>query len=225
MKNIVTMSCASACVLAAVLGCSKLNVPGAKVNLFEGDNAAKAAGKIKDKVGSPDVKVISVSMHTDELEVTIQSPKNAKDIDKYTFRDGAVAGPEPVQVMQFGDLAMTGDKYGTTPIDEIGWANIPATVGRAIEISKLENAKVNTLSMDAQSVTQGSPELKEQMDKEQKAKKDECLKGPNPGNCFQKMIIGQGGPLVLTWRLFVEGPRGRKDFWADKTGKLNEKAF
>ena len=31
--------------------------------------------------------------------------------------------------------------------------------------------------------------------------------------------------FVLTWRLFVEGPRGRKDFWADKNGKLNEKSF
>jgi hypothetical protein len=42
--------------------------------------------------------------------------------------------------------------------------------------------------------------------------------------------VPQGGTigkskLVFTWRLFVEGPRGRKDFWADKNGKLNEKWF
>ncbi|HEV7701582.1 MAG TPA: hypothetical protein VGO43_15230 [Pyrinomonadaceae bacterium] len=224
MRNKLGLCLAGAFLLAAVLGCSRLGQLGGKVNLFEGDTAAKAAAAIKDKVGGP-TNVIRVEMRTDEMKVTIQSPKNAKDIDEYTYKNGSVSGPEPVQVMQIGDLAMTGDKYGTTPIDEIGWANIPATVQRAIEVSKLENAKVNTLSMDAEVVTQGSPELKEQLDKETDAKRDACMKSSNMGPCLQRLMIGQGRPLVLTWRLFVESPRGRKDFWADKDGKLNEKAF
>ncbi|MFL6374092.1 MAG: hypothetical protein ACJ73D_05435 [Pyrinomonadaceae bacterium] len=224
MRNSTGSYLACLCLLACALGCSRFTQLSGKVNLFEGDNAAKAAAAIKSKVGGA-TNVIRVEMHADEMKVTIQSPKNPKDIDEYTFKNGAVTGPEPVQVMQIGNLSMTGDKYGTTPIDDIGWANMPTTVSRAIELSKLENAKVDTLSMDDETVTQGSPELKDQIDKEAKAKQDACLKGPNMGQCLQGLIVGQGRPLVLTWRLFVESPRGRKDFWADKSGKLNEKAF
>jgi hypothetical protein len=210
------------CLIACALGCSRFaQRVGGKADLFTGDNAAAAVAAIKAKSGGP-VNVIRVEMHTDKLEIEVQSPKNPKDIDKYTYENGNVTS-QPVQVMQIGNLSMTGDKYGTTPIDEIGWANISSTAKRAIEVSKLESAHIDLISMDAESVTQGSPELKDQIDKETEAKKQACLKSRTPGQCLFNMSIS--GPLVLTWRLFVEGPRGRKDFWADKTGKLNEGAF
>ena len=224
MRNITGTCLVCFCLLASVLGCSRFAQLGTKVDLFTGDNAARAAAAIKNKVGGP-TNVIRVEMHTDEMKITIQSPKDPKDIDEYTFKNGSVTGPQPVQVMQIGSLSMTGDKYGTTPIDDIGWANVAATAQRAIEVSKLENAHIDLISMDAEQVTQGSPELKAQVDKEAAAKREACLKSASPGDCIFKLTAGADRPLVLTWRLFVEGPRGRKDFWADKTGKLNEKAF
>src|SRR4051812_9545455 len=108
MKNKINLCLVGVCLALATLGCSKLAAVGAKVNLFEGDNAAKAADAIKAKVGGP-TNVIRVEMHSDEMKVTIQSPKNAKDIDEYTYKNGSVDGPQPVQVMQIGDLSMTGD--------------------------------------------------------------------------------------------------------------------
>ena len=245
MKNIVTAIIALAFLLIAGLGCSKLSIPG-RVNLLEGDGAVKAAAAVKEKIGASTVNVIRISIRPDEMEVTIQSPKNPKEIDKYTYKNGAVTGPEPVQVFSFGDKEMTADKYQTTPIDEIGFANIPATVQRAIELSKLENGKVDLVSMDLQGVDQGSPNLKEErlkelekLDEDLKEKQKACFKaGPEVAKCLldlfpldQKLKDLRSGDtigktkLVLTWRLFVEGPRGRKDFWADKSGKLNEKSF
>ncbi len=158
-----------------------------------------------------------------------------------------VSGPEPVQIMSFDDREMTADKYDTTNIDEIGFAAIPDTIKKAITLSELENSGVNLISMDGQNPATGSPQLKEDrkkeldaLDKEFKEKRDACfnLKGRQMAACLfeikplydkaQDLRSGRGPgktKLVLTWRLFVEGPRGRKDFWADKNGKLNEKSF
>jgi hypothetical protein len=182
------------------LGCSMLQKM-TKVDMFEGDNAVKAAQAIKDKVGA-EVQVIRTEIRRDRMSVTIRSPKNPKDMDQYTYQNGRVSDPEPVQVMQMGDLAMTGDKYQTTNIDEIGFANLAATVAKAKELSKLEDAKVETVTMAYEHPTHTNP--------------------PKPGERMKP--LGEV-TLVFTWRLFVEAPRGRKDFWADKSGKLNEKAF
>lgn len=226
MKNIVTGILAIGA-LVIVLSCSRFGGL-VKTDLFEGDNAAKAATAIKDKVGGP-VNVIRVEMHSDELEITIQSPKNPKDIDKWTYKNGSVTGPEPVQVMSIGNATMTGDKYDTTPIDDIGWANVPATIKKAIELSNLENAKVNLISMDGQRPETADPELKAQSEKDREAQRKACMEKPagGIGDCLRKLTFGNltGGKFVLTWRLFVEGPRGRKDFWAKKDGTLNEKPF
>ena len=179
------------------LGCSMLQKM-AKVDMFEGDNAVKAAQAIKDKVGG-EVQVIRAEIRRDKMSVTIRSPKNPKDMDTYTYENGRVSDPEPVQVIQMGNLAMTGEKYQTTNIDEIGFNALSATIARAIELSKLEDAKVNTVSMAY-----------------------EHPMHTNPGE--RTKPLGSVA-LVFTWRLFVEGPRGRKDFWADKSGKLNETPF
>lgn len=194
-NNVLACVCFAALFVSS-LGCSMLKNM-AQSNMFEGDTAVRAAQAIKEKVGA-EVKVIRTEIRRDKMSVTIRSPKNPKDIDIYTYANGRVSGPEPQQVIQMGDLAMTGDKYQTTDIDEIAFDSLPATVAKAIELSKLEDAKVNTVTM--------------------------AFDYPGRTNPSEKRPMGQV-PLVFTWRLFVEAPRGRKDFWADKSGKLNEKAF
>ena len=198
-RNELTTVAAVLALLAATLGCSQISKI-AKVDLHEGDNVAKAAQKFKEAIGG-DVRVIRAEIRPDRMELTVRSQKNPKDIDKYTYANGTVSGPEPVQVMTIGDLEMSGDKYSTVAIDEIGWAAFPETVRRAKELSKLEAAEVNTVSMAFEY-----------------AGHTQDLGDPRKRR-------GQRQELVFTWRLFVEGPRGRKDFWADKDGKLNEKAF
>lgn len=191
MKNTFGLYVSIGTLIVSGLACNKLAAVSG-VNLFEGDNAVKAASAIKTKVGADKVNVISVELRKDQMVVTIQSPKDPKDIDKYTYKNGSVTGPEPVQVIQLGNLSMTGEKYDTTEIGDIGFTAVPDTIKQAIDASKLENANVDLISMDNEV--------------------------PDGGT------IGKS-KLVLKWRLFVESPRGRKDFWADKNGKLNPKAF
>lgn len=225
------------------LGCNMLQKI-ANVNLFEGDNAVKAAQKIKDKIGTEKVQVIRVNIEKNEMEITVQSAKNPKDIDKYIYKNGTVTGPEPVQVISMGNLSMTGDKYETTELGEIGFAAIPDTVAKAISLSKLENAQVSSISMDNNYPETADPSLKadrekqvEDLQKRINDRRQECTKNVSTlGDCLREvsemqkelmdMRMGRTKrKLVLTWRLFIESPRGRKDFWADKNGKLNETSF
>lgn len=197
IANKISSLVAASALLAGSLGCSMLkNVAGG--NLHEGDNAAQAAQKIKETIGG-DVRVIRAEVRPDKLEVTIRSNKNPKDIDKYEYVNGSVKGPEPVQVLSLGELEMTADKYQTVGIDEIGWAALPAAVERAKELSKLEDSKVGTISMSFDYPGHTAPK-----------------------NSKERTRPAGESALVFTWRLFVEGPRGRKDFYADKSGKINE---
>lgn len=187
MRNLISIFTATAILVAIGLGCSKLALPS-KVNIFESDNAVKAAAKIKEKIGADKVRVIRAEIRKDKMVLTVQSPTNPKNIDNYTFSNGSVTGPEPEKAFSFGDHEMTADKYVSTEIGEIGFAAIPETIKQAIYDSKVENGDVDLISME--------PDL------------------PKGGT------IGDT-PLVFMWRIFVDGPRGRKSLWADKDGKLN----
>lgn len=147
MRNSISNLLAIAFVFVVGIGCSQLSGLG-KVDLFEGNNAAKAAAKIKEKVGADKVNVIRVEMRKDKLEVTIQSPTDPKNIDSYTFSGGSVTGPKPVKAISFGDNVMTADKYGSTEIGDIGFANVPAAINEAIAASKVENGKVEVITME-----------------------------------------------------------------------------
>ncbi len=200
MRNKFSAAIGLAILLLTCLSCSMLQKIAA-VNLLESDNASQAAKKIKEKIGG-NVRVIRAEVRPNKMEITVRSNTNPKDIDKYEYASGTVKGPEPVQVLSLGPLEMTGERYQTVEIDEIGWAAIPATIARAKALSTLENAEIDLVSMAFEhplhTAPKDSPEAKKP--------------------------IGEA-TLVFTWRLFVEGPRGRKDFWADKNGKLNETAF
>ena len=238
MKNLATMCTAMLVILVAVLGCSRFSTLG-NVDLYEGDNAAKAAAAIKDKIGASKIGVITAEVRKDSMKITIQAPDNPKNMDEYTYEKGRASGPKPVQAMSFGTLEMTADKYHLTDFSEINFAAIPETVKKAIARSGLENGRVDVISMDQEYAETTHPDLKA----EKKRKKDELeqqIQDKSKG-CFETMsskcfdelrqlqkqqqdtMMGKGErQWDLAWRLFVEGPRGRKDFYADKQGNLIE---
>ncbi len=84
-----------------------------------------------------------------------------------------------------------------TDIDEINFAALPKTIERAKQLADPEGATVDLVSMDNQHSKTSDPRL---TGEEAKA-------------------------WALTWRIFVEGTRSKKYFWADKNGNLNEKAY
>ena len=241
MKNLATMSLALVVVLIAALGCSRFSTLG-NVDLYEGDNAAKAAAAIKDKIGENKIVVIMAEVRKDSMKITIQAPDNPKNMDEYTYEKGRASGPKPVQAMSFGNLEMTADKYHLTDFSEINFAAIPETVRKAIARSGLENGRVDVISMDQEYAETTHPDLK--AEKKRKAdelrqqildKTKECFKTTS-SNCMDELrqlekqrtdaMMGRGErQWDLAWRLFVEGPRGRKDFYADKQGNLIDNPY
>ena len=236
MKNLATMCTAMLVVLIAVLGCSRFSTLG-NVDLYQGDNAAKAAAAIKEKIGASKIGVIMAEVRKDSMKITIQAPDNPKNMDEYTFEKGRASGPKPVQAMSFGKLEMTADKYHLTDFSEINFAAIPETVRKAIARSGLENGRVDVISMDQEYAETTHPDLKaekkrktEELKQQILDKTKECFKTTST-NCMNElrdlqkqqsdMMMGRGErQWDLAWRIFVEGPRGRKDFYADKQGNL-----
>ncbi len=84
-----------------------------------------------------------------------------------------------------------------TDIDEINFAALPQTLERAKQLANTDGAKVDLVSLENQSAKTSDPRLTGQ---EAKA-------------------------WILTWRIFVEGTRSKKYFWANKNGNLNEQAY
>ena len=242
MKNLSPMLTAMMVMLIAILACKRFATV-TDVDLYQGDNAAKAATAIKEKIGTDKVGVISAEVRKDSMKITVQAPDNPKNMDEYTFEKGRVSGPKPVQAMSFGNLEMTADKYHLTDLSEINFAAIPATVLKAITRSGLENGHVEVISMDQEYAETTHPALKEQrkrkseeLKKEIDARQRECFKPSAPEGCMEGVnqlrkqqtdsMIGRGErQWDLAWRIFVEGPRGRKDFYADKQGKLVDNPY
>src|SRR5215471_17892642 len=127
MRNFAVPTAAFLLLLSVALGCKQLANAGA-VNLFQSDNAAKAAAAIKTKVGVDKVKVIRAEVRQDSMKVTVQAPDNPKNLDEYTYEKGLATGPKPVQVVSIGNLDMTADKYHVTDLADINFAAIPDTV-------------------------------------------------------------------------------------------------
>ena len=68
MKNLATMCTAMLVVLIAVLGCSRFSTLG-NVDLYEGDNAAKAAAAIKEKIGASKISVKVKRIFSSDLKL------------------------------------------------------------------------------------------------------------------------------------------------------------
>ncbi len=242
MKNVITLFLVPALLLSGSLACSRFALRD--VNLFEGNNAADAAAQIRTKIGVDSVKVISAEVRKNQMKITIQAPNNPKNMDEYTFEKGYASGPKPVEVFSIGNLDMTADKYHLTDMSEINFAAISNTVVEAIALSKLDGAEVDVITMDQQKAEMTNPSIKEDkkrddedLKKQIKAKQDECFgQSKFPAQCIEELMrlqkrqvdatMGKGQvKWDLAWRIFIQSPRGRKDFWADKQGKLIENPY
>src|SRR5215471_5206210 len=242
MRNLAVPTTAFLLLLCAALGCKQLANAGA-VNLFQSDNAAKAAAAIKIKVGVDKVRVISAEVRQDSMKITVQAPDNPKNLDEYTFERGRAAGPKAVQAVSIGNLEMTADKYHITDLADINFAAIPDTVQKAIARSGLENGKVDLISMEQAYAETTNPGLKEQTKRNSdqlrqqiQEKTKQCFKASAPANCMDdlrqlqkqqtdSMMGREARQWDLAWRIFVESPRGRKDFYADKQGKIIDNPY
>ncbi len=233
MKNSATVITSIIALFIVTLGCSKLASVGV-VNMFEADNAAKAAAAIKEKVHSDNIKVIRAEVRKNSMSITIQSPDNPRNMDEYVYEKGSVTGPKPVQAMSIGNLDMTAEKYTLTDIGDINFAAIPQTAQKAIASSGLDGGQIDLISMEDENSSTIHPKTEadkkrdaEELKKKVKEKQDECSKLTASNDCSRQLFLLQTGfantKLELGWRIFVESPRGRKDFYAYKHGEIVDK--
>ena len=200
-----------------VLGCKSL--PGAKMNMFEGANAQEGAAKVKAKLGVDNVKVSRIEIHEDRLSVVVQDPGKPKNFDEYTYEKGSLSGPKPVPALTLGNQEFTADKSRLFDLSEVNLGLVPDVCRKAVEKSQVEDGKCENISIDWQSARW--TRSKEENDRLAAAKSEEVQKQLRSGKYdAMKSIRESGGDLVVTWRVWIRGPRATKDFWVDSEGTV-----
>ncbi|HEY0003178.1 MAG TPA: hypothetical protein VGB17_00110, partial [Pyrinomonadaceae bacterium] len=173
--------------------------------------AQDAAVKVREKMGADSVKVSRMEIHQDEFEIVVQDPQKPKNFDKYTYKGGAVTGPEPVEAMVLGDKELTADKMPLFALSEVNLGAMPEVCRKAVERAQIEDGKCDLISIDWEAASNTR-------NKEEQKKIEESRKNLNP----MERIRSSVGDLAVTWRIWVKGPRMTKYFWADAKGNLAE---
>lgn len=218
-KNIGVSILTMAILTVVLLGCKSLSVPGVRMNMFEGTNADDGGKKIKAKLGVDNVKVSRIEIHDDRLSIVVQDPAKPKNFDEYIYEKGAVTGPKPVPAMTFGNQELTADKSRLFDLNDVNLGMVGDVCKKAADKAQIEDGKCETISIDWESARW--TRTKEENDKIQAAKNAEQQKQIRAGKYdVLKSIRESGGDLVVTWRVWIRGPRATKDFWVDSKGTV-----
>lgn len=214
------------CLLGVVaIGCKLSSLPGAKMNMFEGTNALDGATKVKQKLGVDDLKVKYIEIHEDRLQITIQDPTKPKNFDEYTYANGVLTGPKPVEALVLGEQEFTADKSRLFSLSETNLGLVPEVVRKASERAQVEEGKPELISIDwgHASLTQTKAEKEQRRADEAKEFERQALAGKmeDQFNKLQRRL----SDLVVTWRVWIKGPRATKDYWFDAKGKLSEEPY
>ena len=216
-KSIFTSILTIAALILVVLGCRSL--PGAKMNMFEGTNAQDGAAKIKAKLGVDSVKVSRMEIKEDRMSIVVQDPAKPKNFDEYTYEKGSVSGPKPVPALTFGNQELTADKSRLFDLSEVNLGLVPEVCRKAVEKAQTEAGKCENISISWESARW--TRTKEENDKIAADKRAEMQRQIRSGKYdAMKSIRESGGDLVVTWRVWIQGPRATKDFWVDLKGNV-----
>jgi hypothetical protein len=215
LKSISTALLTLTSIILVAVACKYSSLPGTKMNMFEGTNAQDGAAKIKSKLGVDNVKVSRIEIHDDRMSIVVQDPKKPKNFDEYTYERGAVSGPTPVPAITFGNQELTADKSRLFDLNDVNLRLVPDVCRKAVEKAQIEEGKCENISVDWE-----SPRWTRSKEENDKAAEERR----------KKFMSGKGDPLktmgdslqdlVVTWRVWIKGPRATKDFWADAKGNV-----
>jgi hypothetical protein len=208
------------CLLVLVgVACKLSSLTGAKMNMFEGTNAQDGAAKVKAKLGSDSVKVSRMEIHEDRMSIVVQDPAKPRNFDEYTYEKGDLKGPKPVEAMVFGNQELTADKSRLFDLSEINLASVPEVCRKVVERAKVEEGKCENISIDWESARW--TRTKEENDKKQAEAREEFTRKAREGKLDGMDQVRKSlGDLVVTWRVWIKGPRATKDFWVDNKGTV-----
>ena len=224
-KNIGTLFTAVWVLAMLATGCKLSSLPGAKMNMFEGRNAQDGAAKIKQKLNVNDLKVKNIEIREDRMQITIQDPAKPKNFDEYTYSKGVITGPKPVEALVLGDQEFTADKTRLFSLSEVDLGLVPEVCRKATERAQVEDGKPELISIDWANVslTQSKAEKEKRHAEERKEFERQARAGAmdDPIN----KVLGRLNDLVVTWRVWIRGPRATKDYWFDTKGNLSEEPY
>jgi hypothetical protein len=204
------------------IGCKLSSLPGAKMNMFQGTNALDGANKVKQKLGVDDLKIKYISIHEDRIEITIQDPAKPKNFDEYTYSNGVLTGPKPVEAMVLGDQEFTADKSKLFSLSEIDLGQVAEVCRKASERAQVEDGKPELISIDwgNASLIQSKAEKEQAWAEERKEFERQARSGTIEDRLRRRL-----NNLVIVWRVWIKGPRATKDYWFDAKGKLSEEPY
>lgn len=207
------------------LNCKLSSLPSGKMNMFQGTNAKDGAAKIKQKLGVDDVKVKYIEIHEQRMQITVQDPAKPKNFDEYTYANGAVTGPKPVEALVIGNQEFTADKTKLFSLSDIDLGLVPEVCRKAAERAQVEDGKPDLISIDwaSGSLTQSKAEKEQRRADEAKEFQRQAREGKMDD--LLNKLRGKSNDLVVTWRVWIRGPRASKDYWFDAKGKLSEEPY
>lgn len=209
----------------SVLACKFAGLPSAKMNMFEGTNAKDGAAKIKAKLGVDNVKVSRIEIHEDGMEVVVQDPNKPKNFDEYTYSKGVLTGPKPVEALVLGNEEFTADKRRLFSLDEANLGAVSEVCRKAMDKAQVEGGKPETISINW--VSAGVTRTKAEREKMQAEERAEFQRQARSSKMEDPMasMRRKFSDLVVTWRVWIKGPRATKDFYFDTKGNLSEEPF
>jgi hypothetical protein len=219
LHNITTALLTLAAIILVGVACKYSSLPGARMNMFEGTNAQDGATKIKTKLGADSVKISRIEIHDDRMSIVVQDPKKPKNFDEYTYERGAVSGPTPVPAVTFGNQELTADKSRLFDLNDVNLGLVPDVCRKAAEKAQIEDGKCENIAVDWESPRW--TRSKEENDKAWEQATEQRKKALLSGKGDPMKTLGESlEDLVVTWRVWIRGPRATKDFWVDAKGNV-----
>jgi hypothetical protein len=112
------------------------------VDLFE--DASDLAAQLKAAIPGR-VMIDELTLYRDSASLDIQDPRRKENIDRYKYRDGKLAPPEPVKLS--GDYTQADLDAGVFPLESVDFKLIPAMIADARTRLKMPDGKVTVLTL------------------------------------------------------------------------------
>lgn len=114
----------------------------AAVNLFE--DATDLSVQLRKAI-SGRIMIDELTLYADSATLDIQDPRRKENIDRYSYRDGAIREPVPVKLS--GDYTQEDLDASVFPLESIDFSLIPRMIQDAKERLKMPDGKTTVLTL------------------------------------------------------------------------------
>jgi len=114
----------------------------AAVNLFE--DASDLTDQLRKAIAGR-VMIDELTLYQDSASLDIQDPKRKENIDRWSYRKGKLALPEPVKLS--GDYSQADLDAGVFPMESIDFKLIPMMIQDAKARLKMPDGKTTSLTL------------------------------------------------------------------------------